>query len=76
MWLGWFGFNPGSTMSFQNPRDVAHIFVTTNTAAITAVLTATATSWIFIGKPDLGMTINGCLAGLVGITGSRALVQR
>jgi len=75
LWLGWFGFNPGSTMSFQNPSDVVHIVVTTNTAAIAAVLTATATSWIFIGKPDLGMTINGCLAGLVGITGGCAFVS-
>jgi Amt family ammonium transporter len=75
LWLGWFGFNPGSTMSFQNPGDVVHILVTTNTAAIAAVLTATAASWIFIGKPDLGMTINGCLAGLVGITGSCAYVS-
>ncbi|HOQ75538.1 MAG TPA: ammonium transporter [Thermoclostridium sp.] len=75
LWLGWFGFNPGSTMSFQNPGDVVHIVVTTNTAAIAAVLTATATSWIFIGKPDLGMTINGCLAGLVGITGGCAYVS-
>jgi Amt family ammonium transporter len=75
LWLGWFGFNPGSTMSFQNPGDVMHILVTTNTAAIAAVLTATATAWIFIGKPDLGMTINGCLAGLVAITGSCAFVS-
>ena len=74
LWLGWFGFNPGSTMSFQNPGDVMHILMTTNTAAIAAVLTATATSWIYIGKPDLGMTINGCLAGLVGITGGCAYV--
>lgn len=75
LWLGWFGFNPGSTMSFQNPSDVVHIIVTTNTAAIAAVLTSTAASWIFIGKPDLGMTINGCLAGLVAITGSCAYVS-
>jgi Amt family ammonium transporter len=75
LWLGWFGFNPGSTMSFQNPSDVVHILVTTNTAAIAAVLTATAASWLFIGKPDIGMTINGCLAGLVGITGSCAYVS-
>lgn len=75
LWLGWFGFNPGSTMSFQNPGDVVHILMTTNTAAITAVLTSTATSWLFIGKPDLGMTINGCLAGLVGITASCAYVS-
>jgi len=75
LWLGWFGFNPGSTMSFQNPGDVVHILMTTNTAAIAAVLTSTATSWLFIGKPDLGMTINGCLAGLVGITGGCAYVS-
>jgi len=75
LWLGWFGFNPGSTMSFQNPSDVVHIIMTTNTAAIAAVLTSTITSWLYIGKPDLGMTINGCLAGLVGITGSCAYVS-
>ncbi|MGG7058256.1 ammonium transporter [Clostridium nigeriense] len=75
LWLGWFGFNPGSTMSFQNPADVMHILMTTNTAAIAAVLTSTATAWVIIGKPDLGMTINGCLAGLVGITGSCAYVS-
>ena len=75
LWLGWFGFNPGSTMSFQNPGDVMHILMTTNTSAIAAVLTSTITSWIFIGKPDLGMTVNGCLAGLVGITASCAYVS-
>ncbi len=72
LWLGWFGFNPGSTMSFQNPSDVMHILVTTNTSAIAAVLTSTITAWVFLGKPDLGMTINGCLAGLVGVTGGCA----
>ena len=72
---GWFGFNPGSTMSFQNPADVMHILVTTNTSAIAAVLTSTITSWIVVGKPDLGMTINGCLAGLVAVTGSCAYVS-
>lgn len=75
LWLGWFGFNPGSTMSFENPSDVMHILMTTNTSAIAAVLTSTATSWITMGKPDLGMTINGCLAGLVGITGGCAYVS-
>ncbi len=74
LWLGWFGFNPGSTMA-ADPEAISHILMTTNTAAICAVLTATATSWIIIGKPDLGMTINGCLAGLVAITGSCAFVS-
>lgn len=75
LWLGWFGFNPGSTMSFENPSDIMHILMTTNTSAIAAVLTSTVTSWITMGKPDLGMTINGCLAGLVGITGGCAYVS-
>lgn len=74
LWLGWFGFNPGSTMA-ADPTSIAHIMMTTNTAAIVAVLTSTATSWIIIGKPDLGMTINGCLAGLVAITGGCAFVS-
>ena len=75
LWLGWFGFNPGSTMSFEHPEDVMHILMTTNTSAIVAVLTSTITSWIAMGKPDLGMTVNGCLAGLVGITGGCAYVS-
>lgn len=75
LWLGWFGFNPGSTMSMSNPGDVAHILMTTNTAAIAGVITSTVVSWIFLGKPDLGMTINGCLAGLVAITAGCAYVD-
>lgn len=75
LWLGWFGFNPGSTMSFENPSDVMYILMTTNTSAIAAVLTSTVTSWIAMGKPDLGMTVNGCLAGLVAITGGCAYVS-
>lgn len=75
LWLGWFGFNPGSTMGFADPGAVAHIVMTTNTAGITAILTATATSWIVIGKPDLGMSINGLLAGLVAITPCCAFVS-
>jgi Amt family ammonium transporter len=67
LWLGWFGFNPGSTMA-ADPTAISHILVTTNTAGIMAILTATATAWIVIGKPDLGMSINGLLAGLVIIT--------
>ena len=74
LWLGWFGFNPGSTME-ANANAISHIVMTTNTSAIVAVLTSTLTSWIVIGKPDLGMTINGCLAGLVGVTASCAYVS-
>jgi Amt family ammonium transporter len=74
LWLGWFGFNPGSTMA-ADPGAISHIVITTNTAGIIAVLTATATSWIVIGKPDLGMSINGLLAGLVAITPACAFVS-
>jgi Amt family ammonium transporter len=74
LWLGWFGFNPGSTMGVD-PGAIADICVTTNTAAAVATLTATATAWILLGKPDIGMTLNGCLAGLVAITAPCAWVS-
>ena len=74
LWLGWFGFNPGSTMA-ADPRLIAHICVTTNMAASTAILGATLTSWVLLKKPDLGMTLNGCLAGLVAITAPCAFVS-
>jgi len=74
LWLGWFGFNPGSTMA-ANPDAISHVLMTTNTSAIVAVLTSTVASWLIIGKPDLGMTINGCLAGLVAITAGCAYVS-
>ncbi len=74
LWFGWFGFNPGSTMA-ADPKAISHILVTTNTAGIMATLTATATSWLTIGKPDLGMSINGLLAGLVAITPACAYVS-
>jgi len=74
LWLGWFGFNPGSTMA-ADPTSISHILVTTNTAGIVAILTSTATAWLVIGKPDLGMSINGLLAGLVAITPCCAYVS-
>jgi Amt family ammonium transporter len=74
LWLGWFGFNPGSTMA-ADPAAISHILNTTNLAGAVGLLTATATAWIVLGKPDLGMTINGCLAGLVAITAGCAFVS-
>ena len=74
LWLGWFGFNPGSTMAAV-PNDIARIAITTNSAAAAAVLSATLLSWLMLGKPDLGMTLNGCLAGLVAVTASCAYVS-
>lgn len=74
LWLGWFGFNPGSTMD-ANPGFIADVCNTTNIAAAAATLTATATCWLKLGKPDLGMTLNGCLAGLVAITAPCSVVS-
>ncbi len=74
LWLGWFGFNPGSTMA-ADPNSIAHIVVTTNTAGVTAILTSTITATLLLGKPDLGMSINGLLAGLVAITAGCAFVS-
>jgi Amt family ammonium transporter len=74
LWLGWFGFNPGSTMGVDVDA-ICDVAVTTNTAAAVATLTATATAWIVLGKPDIGMTLNGCLAGLVAITAPCAYVS-
>ena len=74
LWLGWFGFNPGSTMA-ADPRLIAHICLTTNMAACTALLSATVMSTIMLKKPDFGMTINGCLAGLVAVTAPCAFVS-
>jgi Amt family ammonium transporter len=73
LWLGWFGFNPGSTMAAS--ADMARICVTTNSAAAAGIIGATLTSWLLLGKPDLGMTLNGCLAGLVAITAPCAFVS-
>jgi ammonium transporter, Amt family len=73
LWFGWFGFNPGSTMA-ADPNAISHVAVTTNTAAAAAIMSATILSWLLMGKPDLGMTLNGCLAGLVAITAPCAYV--
>jgi Amt family ammonium transporter len=67
LWLGWFGFNPGSTMA-ADPEAIAKIALNTNMAAAAGCLAATAVAWIALGKPDLSMILNGTLAGLVAIT--------
>ncbi|NEP58356.1 MAG: ammonium transporter [Symploca sp. SIO2G7] len=73
LWIGWFGFNPGSELAAST--NVAYIALTTNLAAAAGSVTATFTTWIKDGKPDLSMTINGILAGLVGITAGCAGVN-
>jgi len=74
LWLGWFGFNPGSTMAVD-PNAIAHIAITTNTAGAFGGVAATITAWLYLGKPDLSMVINGVLAGLVAVTASCAWIN-
>ena len=73
LWLGWFGFNPGSTTTAD--KSIAMIFVNTNLAAAAGSILAMITSWIMFKKPDIGMSLNGALAGLVGITAGCANVS-
>jgi Amt family ammonium transporter len=77
LWFGWFGFNPGSTfgVAADGGALAAQVAVNTNMAAAAATLTATLTAWLLLGKPDIGMTLNGCLAGLVGITACAAFTN-
>jgi ammonium transporter, Amt family len=74
LWLGWFGFNPGSTMSVGNGAAIAHIALTTNTAGAFGGVAATLVAWLISGKPDLSMVINGVLAGLVAVTAPCAFI--
>jgi Amt family ammonium transporter len=74
LWLGWFGFNPGSTMGTGDGAAISHVFVTTNSAAVSAIITSMLTAWLLLKKPDLSMILNGCLAGLVAITAPCAFV--
>ncbi len=73
LWLGWFGFNPGSTTT--GDTSIAMIFVNTNLSAAGGVISAMLVSWIMFKKPDIGMSLNGALAGLVGITAGCANVS-
>ena len=72
LWFGWFGFNPGSTTAANT--DTAMIFVNTNLAAAAGAVLAMMTAWIKFKKPDVGMSLNGALAGLVAITSPCATV--
>jgi len=73
LWFGWFGFNPGSTVAGTD-LSIASIAVTTNLAAAAGAVMAMIVSWIKYGKADVSMTLNGALAGLVGITAGTANV--
>lgn len=78
LWLGWFGFNPGSQLAAsgsENANALAHIFVTTNLAAAAGTVSALVTSWLRFGKPALSLALNGALAGLVAITAGCDIVS-
>ncbi len=71
LWFGWFGFNPGSQLAAATTADqtaISHVFLTTNLAACAGGFFALCISWLKYGKPSLSLTLNGILAGLVGIT--------
>jgi len=77
LWLGWFGFNAGSELAISgdSANAVAGILITTNLAAAAGAITAMLVTWISYGRPDISMTLNGALAGLVGITAGCAAVS-
>ena len=66
LWIGWFGFNPGSYTA--GIGSIGRVAMTTNLAACAGTIAALVTAWIIMKKPDLTMALNGSLAGLVAIT--------
>lgn len=71
LWVGWYGFNPGSQLTFNSAADgaaVSRIAVNTTLSAAAGGFIAMLVSWVMFGKPDISMALNGVLAGLVGIT--------
>ena len=72
LWIGWFGFNPGSYTT--GVGSIGRVAMTTNLAACAGTVAALATAWAIMGKPDLTMALNGSLAGLVAITAPCDLV--
>ncbi len=75
LWFGWFGFNPGSTLSVGNGDLIARVAINTNLAAAAGGILAMITIWIQSGKPDLSMALNGALAGLVAVTAPCAFID-
>jgi Amt family ammonium transporter len=73
LWFGWFGFNAGSTTTGN--ADIALIAFNTNLSAAAGAITAMISIWAVTGKPEISMTLNGALAGLVGITAGCANVE-
>ena len=76
LWFGWFGFNPGSTLSvdFGGFGYFAYVALTTNIAAATGAVSGILTSWVVLKKPDISMMLNGVIAALVAITAASGFV--
>lgn len=71
LWIGWFGFNPGSQLAAAgtvNATAISLIFATTNIAAAGGALSTLTYMWLKYKKPAPSMTLNGALAGLVAVT--------
>ncbi|MBN1816810.1 MAG: adenylate cyclase, partial [Sedimentisphaerales bacterium] len=75
LWFGWFGFNPGSTLSVGNGELISRVAINTNLAAALGGITAMFVVWKRFGKPDLSMAMNGALAGLVAVTAPCAFIE-
>ncbi len=75
LWFAWFGFNPGSTLGVGDGSLIARVAINTNLAAASGAITAMFFAWYKFVKPDLSMTMNGALAGLVAITAPCAFVS-
>ncbi len=73
LWFGWYGFNGGSTLAAVGV-DFASVVVTTTLAPAAGATAAMFVSWKVTGKPDVGLTLNGALGGLVGITAGAASI--
>ena len=76
LWFGWFGFNPGSTLSvdFGGFGYFAYVALTTNIAAAAGAVTGMCVAWAKLGKPDISMMLNGTLGALVAITAASGFV--
>ena len=71
LWIGWYGFNPGSQLTYSgaiNAEATTYIALTTTIGASAGAVAAMILGWVMFGKPDLTMALNGVLGGLVGVT--------
>lgn len=75
LWVGWFGFNPGSALTPLGDGFFGYVLMTTNLAAAAGAVAALLISWAVMGKSDIPSMLNGVLAALVAITGACAFVE-